>query len=178
VAGASRTAADPPVPGHSAGPSPRGPLSRRRMLAGLLLVPPALAGCSLGRASDPTGPDPLIALADAARADAALAAAAMADDPDLADPLQPLVDARTEHAAALDAEVARLDPDRATSGPPTPSAAPVSRAERAPDQAQVRKAVLASGQAAAEVALGLPPERIGLVASVAACCSTYAEVLA
>ena len=148
------------------------------MLAGLLLVPPALAGCSLGAASGADGPDPLIALADAARADAALAAAAIAADPELTDSLQPLVAARTEHAAALDAEVARLDPDRATSGPPTPSTAPASRPERTPDQAQVRQAVLASGQAAAAVALGLPPERVGLVASVAACCSTYAEVLA
>jgi hypothetical protein len=42
----------------------------------------------------------------------------------------------------------------------------------------VQRAVLASGRAAGEVALGLPPERIGLVASVAACCSAYAEVLA
>jgi hypothetical protein len=38
--------------------------------------------------------------------------------------------------------------------------------------------VLASARAAGQVAIGLPPERIGLVASVAACCSTYAEVLA
>jgi hypothetical protein len=42
----------------------------------------------------------------------------------------------------------------------------------------VQQAVLASGRAAAEVALGLPPERVGLVASVAVCCNTYAEVLA
>jgi hypothetical protein len=42
----------------------------------------------------------------------------------------------------------------------------------------VQRAVLASGRAAGEVALGLPPDRVGLVASVAACCNTYAEVLA
>jgi hypothetical protein len=102
----------------------------------------------------------------------------VADDPGLADALQPLVDARSQHAAALDAEVARLDPDRATPGPTAPSTAPASQSERTPDQARVRQAVRASGQAAAEVALGLPPERVGLVASVAACCSTYAEVLA
>ncbi|HYH33332.1 MAG TPA: hypothetical protein VD903_23415 [Pseudonocardia sp.] len=145
--------------------------SRRRLLAGLLLVPPALAGCSLGTASGRDEPDPLIALADAARADAALAAAAVAADPELAEPLQPLVDARTEHAAALDAEVARLDPDRPTPGPPPPVTSEPGRDE-------VRRAVLASGQAAAEAALGLPAARVGLVASVAACCSTYAEVLA
>jgi hypothetical protein len=41
----------------------------------------------------------------------------------------------------------------------------------------VQRAVLASGRAAGEAALGLPAERVGLVASVAACCGTYAEVL-
>jgi hypothetical protein len=149
-----------------------GALSRRRMLAGLLLLPPAVAGCALGRAAGPTGPDPLIALADAARADAALATAAVAADQGLAAALQPLVDARTQHAAALDAEIARLDPDRPT---PTPSSPPSATR---PGRTEVQRAVLASGRAAGEVALGLPPERIGLVASVAACCSAYAEVLA
>jgi hypothetical protein len=145
-------------------------LSRRRVLAGLLLLPPAVAGCALG-SSAPDGPDPLIALADAARADAALAAAAIAADRDLATALQPLVDARTQHAAALDAEVARLDPDRPT---PSPAPPPAGR----PGRTEVQRAVLASGRAAGEVALGLPAERVGLVAAVAACCNTYAEVLA
>ncbi len=145
--------------------------SRRRVLAGLLLLPPAVAGCALGRAGGPTGPDPLIALADAARADAALAAVAVAAEQGLAAALQPLVDARTQHAAALDAEIARLNPGR-----PTPAPAP--RPSGRPGRAEVQQAVLASGRAAGQVALGLPPERVGLVASVAACCSTYAEVLA
>ncbi|WP_255620989.1 hypothetical protein [Pseudonocardia sp. DSM 110487] len=145
-------------------------MSRRRVLAGLLLLPPAVAGCALGRAAGPTEPDPLIALADAARADAALAAAAVATDQGLASALQPLVEARTQHAAALDAEVARLNPSRPT---PAPSPRPSGR----PGRAEVQQAVLASGRAAGDVALGLPPERVGLVASVAACCSTYAEVL-
>jgi hypothetical protein len=145
--------------------------SRRQALAGLLLVPPALAGCSLGAEAGSDGPDPLIALADAARADAALAAAAVVADPELAEALTPLVDARTAHAAALDAEVARLDPDRPAPGPPAPPASEPGRTE-------VQRAVLASSRAAADVALGLAAERVGLVASVAACCSTYAEVLA
>jgi hypothetical protein len=146
-------------------------LSRRRVLAGLLLLPPAVAGCALGRAAGPTEPDPLIALADAARADAALAAAAVAADQALASALQPLVEARTQHAAALDAEIARLNPSR-----PTPGPAP--RPAGRPGRAEVQQAVLASGRTAGGVALGLPSERAGLVASVAACCSTYAEVLA
>jgi hypothetical protein len=81
------------------------------------------------------------------------------------------VDARTEHAAALDAEIARLDPGRTT---PVPAPPPSGR----PGRREVQRAVLASGRAAGEVALGLPPERVGLVASVSACCGTYAEVLA
>jgi predicted signal transduction protein with EAL and GGDEF domain len=144
------------------------------VLGGLLLLAPAVAGCSLSGASGPTQPDPLIALADAARADAALAAAAVAADRGLAEVLQPLVDARTQHAAALDAEIARLDPDRPTPAPPATPTPSTTRAGRA----EVQRAVLASGRAASEVALGLPPERIGLVASVAACCGAYAEVLA
>lgn len=152
-----------------------GRIARRQVLAGLLLLPPAVAGCSLGPASGPTEPDPLIALAEAARADAALAAAAVAADPDLAEPLQPLIDARTQHAGALDIEITRLDPDHPTPAPGSPP--PPSTASR-PDREAVRRAVLASGQAAAQAALVLPPERVGLVASVAACCSAYAEVLA
>ena len=126
--------------------------SRRRVLAGLLLLPPAVAGCALGRAAGPTEPDPLIALADAARNDAALAAAAVAATPDLADRVRPLADARTAHAAALDAEVARADPDRAAVRPTTTPPPPAS-------------------------AVTLPVDRVGLVASVAACCAAYAEVL-
>ncbi|WP_143517285.1 hypothetical protein [Pseudonocardia sp. MH-G8] len=164
-------AATPPAATVPAGQDPRTVWSRRRLLAGLLLVPPALAGCSLIPGSGSDEPDPLIALADAARADAALAAAAVAADPELAESLQPLVDARTEHATALDAEVARLDPGRPTPGPPPPPTTPQ------PGLADVRQAVLASGQAATDVALGLPAARTGLVASVAACCGTYAEVL-
>jgi hypothetical protein len=153
------------------GPAAAPGITRRQMLAGLLLLPPALAGCST--ADVPEGPDPLIALADAARTDAALATAAIAASPALSDRVQPLVDARTAHAAALDIEVARLDTARPSTTPttaPAPAHGPATLAE-------VRAAVLASGQAAATAALDLPVERVGLVASVAACCSAYAEVL-
>src|SRR5690606_31703946 len=77
VARASGTPAQRSVTGP-AGPGSRGLLNRRELLAGLLLVPPAMAGCALGGAGEPSGPDPLVALAEAARADAALAAAAIA----------------------------------------------------------------------------------------------------
>jgi hypothetical protein len=160
--------------GARSGPATGPGISRRRLLAGMLLVPPALAGCTAGP-SGPTVPDPLIALAAAARSDAALAAAAIAADPDLTDRVQPLVDARTQHAAALDAEVARLDPERTPAVSATRSPAP---AAGRPGLAEVREAVLASGSTAADAALTLPAERVGLVASVAACCNTYGAVLA
>ena len=43
--------------------------------------------------------------------------------------------------------------------------------------AQVRAASQASSDAAAALALDLPVDRVGLVASVAACCAGYATVL-
>lgn len=149
-------------------------LSRRRVLAALALAPVALgapAGCALG-ADDAEGPDPLIALAEAARADAALAAALVAASPELADRVDPLVAARTEHAAALDAEITRLDPPDPAAAPPAPvpATAEVSLAA-------LRSALAAAGTTAGEIALDLPVERVGLVASVSACCATYAAVL-
>ena len=60
--------------------APGSGISRRRALAGLLLIPPAVSGCALGRPGSPRPVDPLLALADAARADAALATAAIALD--------------------------------------------------------------------------------------------------
>jgi hypothetical protein len=145
--------------------------TRRQVLAALLLVPAAVAGlgaCSLGAKPQV---DPLVALADQARADAALAAAAAAAQPDLAARLEPLRAARTEHAAALDAEVARQDPDAHTPGPAATPGPQVTLGA-------LREALQASGRSAGEVSLEAPAERVGLVASVAACCAAYAAVLA
>jgi predicted small lipoprotein YifL len=149
----------------------RAGLPRRRVLAALALAPLATAGCGLLGPLPDDGPDPLIALADAARADADLADALAAADPGAAERVGPLAAARREHAAALDAEVLRLDPDRGV-GPVAPPPTAVTTVSALAD------VLGASGAAAADVALGLPVERIGLVASVAACCSTYAALLA
>ena len=156
-------------------------VDRRRILQLALVLPVAagLGGC--GAATDRrTGrPDPLIALADAARADAALAAAAVAADPALAARIDPLREARTEHAAALDAEVVRMGGPSAVPTAAPPTAAPVTTtAAPAVTLARVREAVAASHVGAAELVENLPAERVGLVASVAACCAAYAEVLA
>jgi hypothetical protein len=159
-----------------------GRVDRRRLLRWALLAPPAaaaLAGCT-GRGERDDGPDPLIALADAARADAALVTAAVTADAGLSARLAPLRDARTAHAAALDAEVARL-----AGRPAAPAAAPSAAPTAAPSAgttpvtaARVRDALTVSRRAAEALVPGLPVERVGLVASVAACCATYAGLLA
>ena len=174
--------------GQPIGPRATGPaLDRRRVLRLALALPAAAAlvgGCS-GVTARRKEPDPLVALADAARADAALAAAALAADPGLSARIEPLRAARAEHAAALDAEVVRVG--GAPAAPPTGSAQasaaagtspPASVTPRVVTLAQVRDAVAASQRGAADLVPGLPAERVGLVASVAACCAAYAVVLA
>jgi len=138
-------------------------LTRRRVLA-LAALAPVVAACTAA-GTDDGGPDPLPALADAARADAALAAAALTADPTLTGRLEPLRAARAEHAAALDV---------ALGAPPAPAAAAPAAGG---DLAAVRVAVQASAAAAAAAVPDLPGERVGLVASIAACCATYAELL-
>lgn len=147
-------------------------LTRRGLLAALLLVPPALAGCAPTRSGQAAAPDPLVALAAAARADAALAAAVIAATPDLAGRVGPVRDARTEHATALEAEVARQ------AGTTTaPTAKPPATGGAATVEA-LRRSVGAAGAAAGKVAITVDARRVGLVASVSACCTTYAAVLA
>lgn len=167
------------------GPAPT--LGRRRVLALALLAPAAAAGlgaCTRG-AAGPPAPDPLLALAQAARADAALVAAAAAADPELADRVDPLRAARTEHAAALEAEVVRAGGTVPTTPPaPPPTGAPSAAPTAAPagvdgtvTLARVRAALAESQRGAAQLVPELPAERVGLVAAVAACCATYAAVL-
>ncbi len=168
-------------------------LDRRRVLQLLLALPAAatvVAGCSGATTERDNRPDPLIALADAARADAALAAAVIAADPTVAARIDPLRAARTEHAAALDAEIVRVGgvpstatpstaPAVGTAGPTAPASATGTAAPApAATVARVREAVAASQRGAAELVPDLPPDRVGLVATVAPCCATYAAVLA
>ena len=161
-------------------------LDRRRVLA-LALHPRGPGGgfgsCVCAPPRRAKGPDPLIALADAARGDAELAAAAIAANPDLAARVEPLRAARTEHATAFDAEVVRLG-GAPRGGAPTASAVPSADPTAAPTGAarpvtlaRVRDAVAASQRGAAQLVPDLPAERVGLVASVAACCATYVGVL-
>jgi hypothetical protein len=164
--------------------APAPAVDRRRALRLALLASAAVGGlvaCGSG-ADRPDEPDPLVALADAARADAALAAAAIAANPELTARVEPLRAARVEHAAALDAEVLRVGgtPGSAAPTAPPPSADPAAPAgvTQSVTLARVREAVATSQRGAAALVSDLPAERVGLVASVAACCATYAAVLA
>ncbi|GAA4551515.1 hypothetical protein [Pseudonocardia xishanensis] len=150
------------------GVAPR--LSRRRALVLLGAAVPALAACSTSAAD--AGPDPLIPLAERARTDVALVTAAITADPGLTGVLDPLRSARVDHADALQKEIDRL------AGATTPTAAPQAAAPSgAADMAAVRQAVDAAAREATGLIGGLPVERVGLVGSVAACCSAYATVL-
>lgn len=161
-------------------PAPTRPTLTRRSLLRLTLaagtagvaapVLTGLAGCSTGRQDD--DPDPLIALADRARADVALITAAVAARPALGTPLKPLQEARTEHAAALEREIARVDPARASTAP-APAAAPADGADLAAVQAAAQEAAIEAGS----LVVAAPAARVGLVAAIAACCATYAELL-
>ncbi|SHL27690.1 hypothetical protein SAMN05443637_12321 [Pseudonocardia thermophila] len=159
-----------------------------RVLPALAALPAgttALGGCSLLGQDNARQPDPLPGLADAARDDAALAAAAIAADASLRSRLEPLRAARLAHAAALDQLLGRpVNTDTAAApttaaAAPTTTPAPGSRSSRGsgPGVREVHDAVAASASAAADAALTLPPDKVGLVASIAACCSAYAALL-
>ena len=147
-------------------------IPRRRLLSGCCWSAPALAGCALGAGARPARPvdragrrGPRGRRAgrgrDRRRPRAGRAGAAV-------------VDARTAHAAALDAEVARLD---RAAPPPAPAPAPPAPGRGPVPLARVEAAARSSADAAAALALDLPVDRVGLVASVAACCAAYATVL-
>jgi len=146
-------------------------LPRRQVLAAIVWAPAVLAsgGCALLRDDRP---DPLVALADQARRDVALAAAVVeADDAQVAR-VEPVRAAREAHAGALDAEITRRDPDGSRR-----AVAPFPAEPLPATVAGLRKALAAAQVSAGAVALALPADRVGLVASVAACCGAYAERL-
>ncbi|MBN9790437.1 MULTISPECIES: hypothetical protein [unclassified Pseudonocardia] len=163
----------PAGPPPSVTPSPvtgRGGVrpTRRQVLvtaaAVAAMVP--LAGCSSATTRTEDASDALLALADAARSDAALIVAAVTGDPSLAGRLEPLRAARMEHAAALDQAGGRTPGQIAA--PATPPSG---------DLAAVRDAVAGSARSAGEVVPRASALQVGLVAEVAACCATYAAVL-
>ena len=168
-------------PRHAAGPDAAGApsLSRRRALAGagrgllaLAFVGTAAAACS----SKPTGPDPLEAELSAARSDSELAAAAAkAAAPAMVPALIEVSTERARHATAIVEELARA----AGKPTPTPGAETTSPTGGAPAPASpppsLGDAVTAlrrSADNAATLARTLSGYRAGLMASIAAACTT------
>ncbi|WP_072810898.1 conserved transmembrane alanine RICH protein [Rhodococcus zopfii] len=132
-----------------------------------------VAGCAASPDED-TEPDPLIAQAQRARTDAALAGALVAVAPERADALATIGAERTTHAAALDAEVARLVGGTPTS-PASSTAAPPP--VEAPSVELLRERLTRSQRDAADLARTLRGYRAGLLASVSAACATETVVL-
>jgi hypothetical protein len=160
--------------------------------AALVLAGPAtLTGCTAS-APVPEQPDPLESPARRAEADAAqaLAAAQLVTDADsgLAAAAKALAAERMAHAATLRAELHRVrpqpDPTAAApppGAPPPGASPPTSSSPAKPDLAGTRSALTRAMQAAqdeaAALVLTLPGYRAALLASVAACCATHADLL-
>lgn len=163
-----------PPTGGAAGtltaPAPAGPRASRRTVlvaaAAAVALPPVLSSCSAATERRQDASEAMLAMADQARMDAAVAVAAVTGDPGLAERLEPLRAARMEHATALDAAGGRTPGEALT--PATPPDAGL---------AAVRDAVAAAAQTAGEVVGRASAMQVGLVAEVAACCAAYAGML-
>jgi hypothetical protein len=156
------------------------PVSRRSvLLAGITaLAAPGLVTALAGCADE--APDPLVALIEQARSDAALAEAAAkavrgagsgsASDAEL---LTALAQARRAHADTMAGELgddAPPPPAANAPGPPAPDAKTAVPGVRAALESAQRKA--------ADAVAVLPRQRAALVGSIAACCGAYRAVLA
>ncbi len=123
----------------------------------------------------PPPPDPLAALAEQARKDAAAATALAESNQDLAAIAGEVAKARTAHATALQAEVDRMRPPKVTtSAPPTSSAEKPAPATKA----TLVEALKAAEKQAGELITTVPRYRAGLLGSVAAGCASLREVVA
>ncbi|MEV4320241.1 hypothetical protein [Actinocrispum sp. NPDC049592] len=147
------------------------PLARRRLLAALPLVL-VLPGCT-SEPEAPPPPDPLAALAEQARKDAAAADAVAKAAPDLATLAGDVAKARTEHARLLQAEVDRERPPASTA----PSATSTAPPPAAGTKATLVEALKAAEQKSAELVPSVSRYRAGLLGSIAAGCASLREVL-
>lgn len=157
------------------------------MAAGTLLVtgPTALVGCTSSAPAPPAEPDPLEPLALRAESDVELAQAVAGEHPALAAAARALAADRQAHATALRAELLRVRPNPAGDSSALPSTLPFAPVTAQPtadsDQAAARAALVQAVRSAQDEAAGLvgalPGYRAALLASVAACCASHAEVL-
>jgi hypothetical protein len=160
-------------------------LSRRSTLRlagyGVVAVS-ALSACSTdGGAAGPSKIDPLIAQADRARTDAAAATAAVATIPDRGTALGLIAAERTEHAKALDTEIARALGVYSDGSPPSADSAAISSATTEtvspPTLDQLRTRIADSQRGSAALAATESDYRAGLLGSISAACGVHVEVL-
>ncbi|MDV6261399.1 hypothetical protein [Rhodococcoides yunnanense] len=174
---------------HDVGvPTPIAPfaLSRRGLfrLAGAAALYAAtvstVAACAEDEISGPAL-DSLTAQLRAARSDAADATAAATAIPDYAAALGVVAAQRTEHADALDTEIARAT-GATTDTSSTDTTVPASTTTVAPpapppDIAAVRETLTTSARSAAEAARNESGYRAGLLGSISASCTVSALVV-
>ncbi|TDD49222.1 hypothetical protein [Saccharopolyspora elongata] len=159
-------------------PSRARSLLGRRSALRLFAAVPVAAALTAACSSAPEEPDPLVALAAAAKSDAQLAKAIAQAHPGLADAAGEVASVRSEHAAALQREVDRVNPRDPEDPPSVPDPAP----QQAPSSAStatkaLRDALTGAQDRAAQLVPGVEPYRAGLLGSVAASCASLREVL-
>ena len=142
----------------------------------------ALSACSTDDGSDGSGKiDPLIAQADRARTDAAAATAAVATLPDRAPALGLIASERTEHAKALDTEIARAVGVYSDGSPPSADSSMSSSVTPEPIPPptldQLRTRIADSQRGSAALATTESDYRAGLLGSISAACGVHVEVL-
>lgn len=160
-----------------------GEVNRRDLLrVGALaaLTAPLVPWATACAQPSPTGPDPLVALADSARSDVAAAQAAATTFPEIAGPLTVIASARQVHLTALRREIdrANITPASSTTATTaaTTSATPVAASGREA-LAELVTALVAAQRQAAGLVPSLPRYRAGLVGSVSAGCASLLEAL-
>ncbi|MEZ0049410.1 hypothetical protein ABIA30_000400 [Mycobacterium sp. MAA66] len=157
-------------------------VSRRRVLVGtaaLVLFGGALPGCSSPPTRDPAL-DVLIGQLGRARSDSALAAtAAITAQPKVASALTTVASIRDAHAQALSDEIQRIGGATTTSATSATSAAAATSSAvpaPAPTAQDVVGALQQSADGATQAAVDLSGYRAGLLASIAAACTTASTV--
>ncbi|WP_243793085.1 hypothetical protein [Saccharopolyspora gloriosae] len=162
-----------PFPSHHPKGSSR--VGRREVLR-LFAALPVVAVASSACAGGEDVPDPLTALATAARSDAALAQGVARTHRALGAEAGAVAEIRTEHARLLQQEIDRLDPPDEPRRHPAPAVQVPASANEA--KAALKRALAAAEQSAAKICPTLPGYRCGLTGSVSASCASLAEVLA
>ncbi|GAA4619267.1 hypothetical protein [Saccharopolyspora hordei] len=155
----------------------RSVLGRRSVLR-MIAASPVVAALTTACSSAPDEPDPLLALAKAAKSDAQLARAVAETHAGLAAVAEEVAAVRGEHARALQREIDRVNP-RDPEDPPSVPEPPQRRAPGSASEATtaLTDALTAARDRAAELVPTLPTHRAGLVGSVSASCASLLEVV-